>query len=91
MTPPPKAALDGVPSHDPLAALAAAAGEPDPERWWDDMVEHRGDGEPVFAAVADAMAAVRAGASGRRHRAVAGGAHAARDSPCPAHIGGPSP
>jgi Family of unknown function (DUF5682) len=46
---------------DPLAALAAAAGEPDPERWWDDMVEHRGDGEPVFAAVAEAMAAVRGG------------------------------
>jgi Family of unknown function (DUF5682) len=48
---------------DPLAALAAAAGEPDPERWWDDMVEHRGDGEPVFAAVADAMTAVRAGSA----------------------------
>jgi Family of unknown function (DUF5682) len=46
---------------DPLAVLAAAAGEPDPERWWDDMVEHRGDGEPVFAAVAEAMAAVRGG------------------------------
>ena len=59
MTRPPKAALDGVADPDPLAALAAAAGEPDPERWWDDMVEHRGDGEPVFAAVADAMTAVR--------------------------------
>jgi hypothetical protein len=56
---------------DPLAALAAAAGEPDPERWWDDMVEHRGDGEPVFAAIAEAMVAVRgdtvaAGFDGRR-------------------------
>jgi Family of unknown function (DUF5682) len=47
---------------DPLAVLAAAAGEPDPERWWDDLVEHRGDGEPVFAAVGEAMAEVRAGA-----------------------------
>ena len=46
---------------DPLAELAAAGGEGDPERWWDDLVEHRGDGEPVFDAVADAMAAVRAG------------------------------
>jgi hypothetical protein len=46
---------------DPLAVLAAAAGEPDPERWWDDMVEHRGDGEPVFAAIAEAMTAVRDG------------------------------
>ena len=41
--------------------LAAAAGEPDPERWWEDLVEHRGDGEPVFDAVGEAMAAVRAG------------------------------
>lgn len=46
---------------DPLAALAAAAGEPDAERWWDDVVEHRGDGRPIFDAVAQAMAAVRAG------------------------------
>ena len=46
---------------DPLAELAAAAGEPDAERWWDDLVEHRGDGPAVFGAVAEAMAAVRAG------------------------------
>ena len=51
----------GDPPPDPLAALAAAAGEPDPERWWEDLVEHRGDGEPVFDAVGEAMAAVRAG------------------------------
>ncbi len=37
---------------DPLAALAAAAGDPDPERWWDDVIEHRGDGAPAFDAVA---------------------------------------
>ncbi len=49
------------PVGDPLAALAAAAGDPDPERWWDDVVEHRGDGAPAFAAVAEAMAAVRGG------------------------------
>ena len=42
-------------------ALAAAAGEPDAERWWDDVVEHRGDGLVAFEAVADAMAAVRSG------------------------------
>jgi hypothetical protein len=46
---------------DPLGALAAAAGEPDAERWWDDVIEHRGDGLPAFAAVAEAMAAVRSG------------------------------
>jgi hypothetical protein len=46
---------------DPLGALAAAAGEPDAERWWEDLVEHRGDGETVFDAVGEAMAAVREG------------------------------
>jgi hypothetical protein len=44
---------------DPLAALAEAAGDPDPERWWDDVIEHRGDGAPAFAAVAEAMRAAR--------------------------------
>jgi Family of unknown function (DUF5682) len=47
------------PIGDPLAALAEAAGDPDPERWWDDVIEHRGDGTPAFHAVAEAMAAVR--------------------------------
>jgi len=49
------------PVGDPLAALAAAAGDPDPERWWDDVIEHRGDGTPAFDAVAVAMTAVRGG------------------------------
>ena len=49
------------PVGDPLAALAAAAGDPDPERWWDDVVEHRGDGALAFEAVAEAMTAVRGG------------------------------
>lgn len=49
------------PVGDPLAALAAAAGDPDPERWWDDVIEHRGDGVPAFEAVAEAMEAVRGG------------------------------
>ena len=47
---------------DPLAELANAAGDSDPERWWDDVIEHRGadaDHDP-FAAVAQAMDAVRA-------------------------------
>jgi hypothetical protein len=54
-------ALDGGAPVDPLGALAAAAGEPDAERWWDDVVEHRGDGLVAFEAVADAMAALRSG------------------------------
>jgi hypothetical protein len=42
---------------DPIATLAHAAGYDDPERWWEDVVEHRDEGP--FAAIADAMAAVR--------------------------------
>lgn len=48
---------------DPLAALAAAAGHDDPERWWEDVVEHRdaGDGDALapFTALEEAMAALR--------------------------------
>ncbi|MFB7472096.1 DUF5682 family protein [Kitasatospora sp. NPDC056184] len=57
---------------DPIARLAEAAGHDDPERWWEDVVEHRrpGDGEDAlapFAAVAEAMAALREdGGAGRR-------------------------
>lgn len=46
---------------DPLAALAAAAGDLEPERWWEDVIEHRGDGVAAFGAVLDAMTEVRAG------------------------------
>ncbi|GAB3715935.1 DUF5682 family protein [Mariniluteicoccus flavus] len=43
---------------DPIAVLAHAAGYDDPERWWDDVIEHRFDGDP-FDAVAEAMEALR--------------------------------
>lgn len=46
---------------DPLRSLAAAAGDSDPERWWEDVIEHRGDGVLAFDAVAEAMAAAREG------------------------------
>ena len=49
------------PPPDPLRELAAAAGDPDPERWWEDVIEHRGDGAPAFDAVAEAMATARVG------------------------------
>ncbi|HUG00108.1 MAG TPA: DUF5682 family protein [Ilumatobacter sp.] len=59
--------LGGAPV-DPIGALAAAAGEPDAERWWEDVIEHRGahqadtgSGVDAFAAVSEAMSAVRAG------------------------------
>ncbi|AGZ44702.1 DUF5682 family protein [Actinoplanes friuliensis] len=42
---------------DPIGELAAAAGYDDPERWWEDVVEHRG--MPAFEAVGEAMAAIR--------------------------------
>ncbi|MEV1249381.1 DUF5682 family protein [Nonomuraea sp. NPDC049750] len=44
---------------DPIGTLAAAAGYDDPERWWEDVVEHRGD--TPFEVIAEAMAAVREG------------------------------
>lgn len=49
---------------DPLAELAAAAGDTDPERWWDAVVEHAGaadDPFAVFDALGEAMAAARSG------------------------------
>lgn len=47
---------------DPLAALAEAAGYDDAERWWEDVVEHRGTGGDAFAPFAvleEAMATLR--------------------------------
>lgn len=48
---------------DPLAVLADAAGYDDPERWWEDVVEHRGVGErdafAPFAVLEEAMGALR--------------------------------
>ncbi|WP_329210144.1 DUF5682 family protein [Streptomyces sp. NBC_01708] len=50
---------------DPIGILAGAAGYDDPERWWEDVVEHRaaggGPADPCapFAALAEAMTALR--------------------------------
>ena len=67
---------------DPLAALAEAAGFDDPERWWEDAVEHRrvsarperSDGErefdpyEPFAALGEAMGELRATHGDGGHR-----------------------
>ncbi|MEU1485181.1 DUF5682 family protein [Streptomyces sp. NPDC005752] len=60
---------DGGPAEgrgiDPIGILAGAAGYDDPERWWEDVVEHRaaagGPADPraPFAALAEAMTALR--------------------------------
>ncbi|MGW2936425.1 DUF5682 family protein [Streptomyces sp. NPDC001156] len=48
---------------DPLAVLAETAGYDDPERWWEDVVEHRGAGRgdalAPFAVLEEAMTALR--------------------------------
>lgn len=56
----PEAAPDFVsPRADPLQWLAQAAGYEDSERWWEDLVEHRRDESGIFAAVLEAMTALR--------------------------------
>jgi hypothetical protein len=47
-------------SRDPIGALAIAAGYDDGESWWSDVIEENPAPGPVFAAVADAMTALRA-------------------------------
>lgn len=48
--------------RDPIGALALAAGYEDGESWWRDIIEENPDPGPIFAAVADAMGALRADA-----------------------------
>ncbi|MGE7154483.1 DUF5682 family protein [Methylorubrum rhodesianum] len=62
-TPPEPAPAAAAIRRDPLGELAALAGYPDGERWWDALVESRAgtDGD-VFAAIGEAMAALREGA-----------------------------
>ncbi|MFB7740236.1 DUF5682 family protein [Streptomyces sp. NPDC056112] len=73
---PPEAAV----RVDPLAALAQAGGYDDPERWWEDVVEHRGAGEgdafAPFLVLEEAMGALReAYGSGEEHRDLVREAH----------------
>ncbi|HJW12309.1 MAG TPA: DUF5682 family protein [Albitalea sp.] len=52
-------ASDAPETGDPLNWLAHAAGYADGESWWNHMVEERGDGEQLFAAIAEAMTTLR--------------------------------
>ena len=67
-------------SRDPIGALATAAGYDDGESWWSDVIEENPASGPVFAAVADAMTALRAESKPLSPReARARGAYADRD------------
>ncbi|MFF1292019.1 MULTISPECIES: DUF5682 family protein [unclassified Streptomyces] len=61
-TPDPEITRTGL-RFDPLAVLAETAGYDDPERWWEDVVEHRGTGAgdvfAPFVVVEEAMGALR--------------------------------
>jgi hypothetical protein len=61
-------AAESTDTLDPLSWLAKAAGHADGESWWNHMVEERGDGEELFAAIEEAMVALRLelGASAER-------------------------
>ncbi|WFU21723.1 DUF5682 family protein [Bradyrhizobium sp. CB1717] len=62
-------------SHDPIGALATAAGYDDGESWWSDVIEENPATGPVFAAVADAMTALRADEKSLSAREAAREAH----------------
>ncbi|MDQ3705850.1 MAG: DUF5682 family protein [Chloroflexota bacterium] len=47
------------PHEDPLQWLAEAAGYSDSERWWEHLVEQRANSSDLFAAILEAMTALR--------------------------------
>jgi hypothetical protein len=64
---------DALARRDPIGALAVAAGYDDPERWWEDVVEHQvvestHDPMAPFEAIAAAMGVVRQAAPDPRPR-----------------------
>ena len=62
-------------SRDPIGVLASAAGYDDGESWWSDVIEENPASGPVFAAVADAMTALRAETGSLSAREAAREAH----------------
>ena len=61
--------------RDPIGALARAGGYEDGESWWRDVIEENPDPGPIFAAVADAMTALREGEDPLPRREAAREAH----------------
>jgi hypothetical protein len=53
-------------ADDPIGHLAAAAGYNDGERWWEQLVEQRRDSADLFAAILEAMTALRGAWSNER-------------------------
>ncbi|MEM7721981.1 MAG: DUF5682 family protein [Pseudomonadota bacterium] len=62
-------------ARDPIGVLAHAAGYEDGESWWRDVIEENPDPGPIFAAVADAMTALREGEETLPQREAAREAH----------------
>ncbi|MGP4023274.1 DUF5682 family protein [Actinomadura sp. 3N407] len=74
---------------DPLGWLAKAAGYDDAERWWDDVVEHRGGGPSPFPAIAEAMAELREQLAAMPEESASGGlppGHLRREEQREAHM-----
>ncbi|MBV8166133.1 MAG: hypothetical protein JO021_05025, partial [Alphaproteobacteria bacterium] len=71
--PMPDAAVDPL-ERDPIGVLAAAGGYEDGESWWRDVIEENPTPSPIFAAIAEAMTALR------EHAAMPAGREAAREA-----------
>ncbi len=54
------AGREAEPGGDPIGELALAAGYDDPERWWEDVIEHVPGPSSVFEAIAEAIGILRA-------------------------------
>jgi hypothetical protein len=61
--------------RDPIGVLAATGGYEDGESWWRDVIEENPEPGPVFAAIADAMTALREAAPPVEGREAAREAH----------------
>jgi len=62
-------------ARDPIGVLAHAAGYEDGESWWRDVIEENPDPGPIFAAVAQAMSALRENETGLAEDEAAREAH----------------